>query len=142
MAMLPFCGYNMGDYFRHCLEMGKRMSKAPKIFHVNWFRTDENGKFLWPGYRENLRVLEWVLDRCNNKVEAANTPIGYVPRAADIDMTGLNLASGVLDKLLVIDNRQWLEELKSIKRFFRQFKNNLPDELWQEYEELLARLKS
>jgi phosphoenolpyruvate carboxykinase (GTP) len=140
MAMLPFCGYNMANYFRHWLEMGKRMAKPPKIFHVNWFRTDENGEFLWPGYRENLRVLEWILDRCNNKIEAIKSPIGYLPGSSDIDLTGLELFPHTLEKLLYIDNKNWLEELKRIKIFFKQFKKDLPEELWQEYEGLHSRL--
>jgi len=142
MAMLPFCGYNMADYFRHWLEMGKKMSRSPRIFHVNWFRTDNQGKFLWPGFKENLRVLEWIMDRCNNKVDALATPIGYVPRASDIDMTGLDLPPENLDKLLEIDRKAWLEELRGIKEFFRKFKKDLPQELWQEYEELVKRLKA
>ncbi len=141
MAMLPFCGYNMADYFRHWLDMGKRMRKAPKIFHINWFRTDENGKLLWPGFTENLRVLEWILDRCNNKVGAKETPIGYLPEASDIDMTGLNIPAGNLEKLLEIDNKAWEEELKDINKFFKQFKKNLPSELIKEYKDLLKRLK-
>jgi phosphoenolpyruvate carboxykinase (GTP) len=141
MAMLPFCGYNMADYFKHWLEMGKKMSKQPKIFHVNWFRTDENGKLLWPGFGENLRVLEWILERCNNKVDAVNAPIGYIPKPSDIDMTGLQLPEGNLEKLLTIDKKEWLEELKVIKTFFKQFKKDLPLELWQEYEELNNRLR-
>jgi phosphoenolpyruvate carboxykinase (GTP) len=141
MAMLPFCGYNMAEYFRHWLEMGKRMAKPPKIFCVNWFRTDENGKFLWPGFGENLRVLEWILDRCNNKVEAMKTPIGYVPYPYDIDMTGLGLAPGILEELLKINKNEWLEELKGIKKFFQKFKKDLPVELWHEYEALQLRLK-
>jgi phosphoenolpyruvate carboxykinase (GTP) len=140
MAMLPFCGYNMADYFRHWLEMGKKMVKAPRIFHVNWFRTDEKGKFLWPGYRENLRVLEWILDRCNNKVEAQKSPIGYIPKVTDIDLTGINLPLPILEKLLFIDKKDWLEELEGIKRFFKQFKKDLPEELWDEYEALKARI--
>jgi phosphoenolpyruvate carboxykinase (GTP) len=142
MAMFPFCGYNMADYFKHWLNMGKKMAKPPKIFCVNWFRTDENGKFLWPGFGENLRIIEWILDRCNNKVKAAKTPIGYVPYASDIDMTGLDLAPGTLEKLLDIDKKAWVEELKDIKKFCRQFKKEFPAELWQEYENLLLRLKS
>jgi len=142
MAMLPFCGYNMAEYFRHWLEMGKRMAKPPKIFHVNWFRADKNGEFLWPGFRENVRVLEWILDRCNNKVEALKTPIGYIPRLGDIDMTGLHLPKDSLEKLLKIDNKDWLEELKSIKKFFQQFRKDLPAQLWDEYEALSCRLKS
>jgi phosphoenolpyruvate carboxykinase (GTP) len=142
MAMLPFCGYNMAEYFRHWLNMGKKMVRPPKIFHVNWFRTDEKGKFLWPGYRENLRVLEWILDRCNNKVSAIKTPIGFVPQPFDIDMTGLKLPEDTLKKLLVVNKKDWLEELKGIKKFFKQFKKRLPEELWQEYEALYNRLKS
>jgi len=142
MAMLPFCGYNMADYFRHWLELGKRMTKAPKIFHVNWFKTDGKGQFLWPGFGENSRVLEWILDRCNKKIEAVKTPIGYLPQASDIDTTGLELSGGVLEKLLEIDKTDWLEELKGIKKFFKEFKKDLPDELWQEYEALHVRLKS
>jgi phosphoenolpyruvate carboxykinase (GTP) len=141
MAMLPFCGYNMADYFQHWLNMGKLMAKPPKIFHVNWFRTDENGKFLWPGFCENLRVLEWILDRCNDRVNAMETPIGYVPYAFDIDMTGLDVPGRSMDKLLKIQRNEWLEEMKGVKKFFEEFKSDLPQELWDEYETLLARLK-
>ncbi|MDD4939198.1 MAG: phosphoenolpyruvate carboxykinase (GTP) [Candidatus Omnitrophica bacterium] len=142
MAMLPFCGYNMAHYFRHWLDMGKRMAKQPRIFHVNWFRTDPHGKFLWPGFGENLRILEWILDRCNNKIEGAvETPIGFLPKAGDIDMTGLDLPHGTLEKLLTINNEEWLEELKKIKEFFKQFKKDLPEELWREYESLKERLE-
>ena len=98
MAMLPFCGYHMADYFAYWLAMGKRLEKVPKIFHVNWFRMDENGKFLWPGYGENLRVLEWILDRCNNKADAVKTPIGYIPAPNSLDLTGLNFISGNTQK--------------------------------------------
>lgn len=142
MAMLPFCGYNMADYFRHWLEMGKAITRHPKIFHVNWFRADKEGRFLWPGFGENLRVLEWILDRCNNKVEAIRTPIGYVPLSSNIDLTGISLASGALEELLAIDKKEWIEELKGIKEFFKLFKKDLPQELWQEYEELAERLKA
>ena len=142
MAMFPFCGYNMSGYFRHWLDMGKRMVKPPKIFHVNWFRAGKDGRFLWPGFGENLRVLEWILGRCNNKVEAVKTPIGYIPRPSDIDITGLILPIGTLEQLLAIDKEEWFEELKGIKSFFKQFKKDLPQELWQEYEELSLRLKS
>jgi len=141
MAMIPFCGYNMADYFGHWLSMGKRMSKPPKIFCVNWFRTDEKGKFLWPGFKENLRVLEWILDRCNGKVGALQTPIGYIPRPTDLDMTGIDIGRNVLEKLLEVDNKAWAEELKGINKFFKMFKKNLPAELWQEYEALSKRLK-
>jgi phosphoenolpyruvate carboxykinase (GTP) len=140
MAMIPFCGYNMADYFRHWLNMGKEMAKPPKIFLVNWFRTDESGKFLWPGYGENLRVLEWILDRCNNKVDAVKTSIGYIPYSSDIDMTGLKLPSGNLEKLLTIDKKEWFEELKGIGYFFKQFKKDLPEELWQEHDFTIYRI--
>jgi phosphoenolpyruvate carboxykinase (GTP) len=142
MAMLPFCGYHMGVYFRHWLEMGRLMTKPPKIFHVNWFRTDERGKFLWPGYRENLRILEWILDRCNNDVGAIETPIGYVPQVSDIDMTGLDLPAEAMARLFAVNPKDWLEELKSIKPFFTQLKKSFPEELWREYENLAARLKA
>jgi phosphoenolpyruvate carboxykinase (GTP) len=140
MAMLPFCGYNMANYFRHWLDMGKKMKKAPKIFNVNWFRTDDKGKFLWPGYCENLRVLEWIVDRCDNKIDAVKTPIGYVPKAEDIDMTGLSLAHGTMEKLFKLDKKNWSDDLEGVKEFFKQFKKDLPEELWQEYESLKTRL--
>ncbi|MCX5705431.1 MAG: phosphoenolpyruvate carboxykinase (GTP) [Candidatus Omnitrophica bacterium] len=141
MAMLPFCGYNMGYYFKHWLDMGKRMTKPPKIFHVNWFRLDETGKFLWPGFKENLRVLEWILERCNNKIDVVRTPIGFIPRPTDIDLTGLKLPDGALDKLLEIKSKDWLEELKGVGTFFKEFKRDLPKELWTEYIKLSNRLK-
>ena len=141
MAMFPFCGYNMGRYFGHWLSMGKRMHKSPKIFHVNWFRTNQEGAFLWPGYGENLRILEWILARCAEKVEAIKTPIGYVPNIFDIDMTGLSLPEPTLEKLFAVDMKEWLEELKGIKKFFEQFKKELPQELIEEFKELEKRLK-
>jgi len=141
MAMLPFCGYNMADYFEHWLNMGKKMEKAPKIFHVNWFRQGEEGKFLWPGYGENLRVLEWILGRCNNIIKAKKRPIGYLPNPQDIDLTGLNLKKDSLDKLLNIDIEAWKEELKGHKEFFEQFGERLPKELWDEYNSLKERLE-
>jgi len=141
MAMLPFCGYNLADYLRHWLGMGKRMLRKPKIFNVNWFRADESGKFLWPGYGENLRIIEWILDRCNNRVDAVKTPIGYVPKISDIDLTGLNVPEESMRKILAIDPKDWLEELKDVKRFFSQFKKDFPLELWEEYKKLEKRLK-
>ncbi|MCX5715081.1 MAG: phosphoenolpyruvate carboxykinase (GTP) [Candidatus Omnitrophica bacterium] len=141
MAMLPFCGYNMSDYFRHWLAMGKKMSKTPKIFHVNWFRTNKEGRFLWPGYGENLRVLEWILDRCDNKMDAAESPVGHIPYYKDIDLTGLDISSETMQKLLEINKFDWLEELKGIKKFFASFNKNFPNELWQQYKQLQERLK-
>jgi phosphoenolpyruvate carboxykinase (GTP) len=140
MAMLPFCGYNMGAYFQHWLNMGKHMTKPPKIFHVNWFRMDEKGNFLWPGFGENLRVLEWILDRCNNKVDAVQTPIGYVPRPRDLDLTGLALPEGTIEKLLEVNLADWQSELVDIKKFFRTFKSAFPKELWEEFKALEKRI--
>ncbi len=110
MAMLPFCGYHMGDYFEHWLNMGRRMTNPPKIFHVNWFRTDENGKFLWPGFGENLRVIEWILDRCRGEADAVKTPIGYVPTPDSLDLTGLDISRETLDKLFAVDRDDWYQE--------------------------------
>ncbi len=141
MAMLPFCGYNMGDYFGHWLDIGKRLEKKPKIFHVNWFRTDENGKFLWPGYGENLRVLEWILDRCNNKVEAEKTPIGYIPKADNLDLTGLNLSKDTLAKLFEIDKFEWVQEMESQREFLSIFGEDLPKDILHEWEEQNKRLQ-
>jgi phosphoenolpyruvate carboxykinase (GTP) len=117
------------------------MAKQPKIFHVNWFRVDKKGKFLWPGFGENLRVLEWILNRCNSKVGARETAIGYVSYSGDIDTAGLPLPTGTLEKLLSVNNKEWLEELKGIKTFFSQFKKDLPQELWLEYNSLSQRLR-
>ncbi len=140
MAMLPFCGYNMADYFQHWLLMGQRMKKPPKIFHVNWFRQDEEGEYLWPGYGENLRVLEWVLDRCRGEAEAVATPIGYVPTPDSLDLTGLDLPPKVIEELLRVDRQQWLAETESIKEFFDQFDDRLPHALVDELESVKRRL--
>lgn len=141
MAMLPFCGYNMADYFKHWLSMGKRMIKPPKIFTVNWFRTDKDGQFMWPGYGDNLRILEWILARCDNEVCAVETPIGFVPRIQDIDMGGLDLPSGIMEKLLSIDRKAWLAELSEHKKFLSQFGARLPKELWNIHQQLVRRFK-
>ncbi|MDD5354692.1 MAG: phosphoenolpyruvate carboxykinase (GTP), partial [bacterium] len=142
MAMFPFCGYNMADYFGHWLKMGEKIEKKPKIFHVNWFRVDEEGKFLWPGYGENLRVLEWILSRCRGEVEAQKTPIGYVPRPQDIDLNGLNLTNKIMEKLVAVNKNEWLEELKGHQQFFEQFGERMPKAIWDEYEALKQRLES
>ncbi len=135
MAMLPFCGYNMSEYFAHWLEMGCILGdKAPKIFNVNWFRVDENGKFLWPGFGENLRVLKWILERCENKVAAKHTPIGFMPNIEDLDVTDLDIDSSCLEKLLAIDKESWQEEITSIKKHFQQFGNDLPTDLQKQLD--------
>jgi phosphoenolpyruvate carboxykinase (GTP) len=144
MAMLPFCGYNMADYFRHWLAMGRRMAKPPKIFHVNWFRQDEDGNYLWPGYSENLRVLEWIVERSrlNGKAKAVETPIGYVPAPDSIDMTGIDLAAGALEKALSVDKNEWLKELADHREFFKIFGKTLPKEIAAEHASLKKRLLS
>lgn len=139
MAMLPFCGYNMGDYFGHWLEMGK-IKDAPKIFNVNWFRTDENGKFMWPGFGDNLRVLDWIIDRCEDKAEAVDTPIGFVPRPQDINLDGLDMTRESLNELLEIDNEQWKKETELIEEHYAKF-DRLPQALRKELENLKNRLK-
>ncbi len=140
MAMLPFCGYNMADYFRHWLRMGARSSKMPRIFHVNWFRTDASGRFLWPGFGENLRVLKWIIERVNGGGEAEETPIGYVPTPDALDLDGLALSKETLRELLRVDPHDWRREAEAIAEFFHQFGDRLPEELWQEYRRLLRRL--
>ena len=142
MAMLPFCGYHIGDYFAHWLSMGKRITTPPKIFHVNWFRTGENGKFLWPGFGENLRVLNWIIDRCQGKGEGVETPIGYLPTPKTLDMSGLNLPPQTLETLLSVDREAWQEELKSQAEFFKSIGNRLPQELWREHEASSRRLET
>ena len=142
MAMLPFCGYHMGDYFNHWLHMGKILGdKAPKIFNVNWFRTDESGHFIWPGFGDNLRVLEWIVKRCENKVDAKETPIGYVPNPEDINLNGLNLDLDTLKSLLDVDKDLWIQEAQGITDFYEKFGDKLPSELKKQLDDLKARLK-
>ena len=140
MAMLPFCGYNMGDYFKHWLAMGKKMSPPPKIFNVNWFRKDEKGNFLWPGFGENLRVLEWIISRCKNEIEAVKTSIGYVPHENDIDMTGLRIPRENMHKLSAINKNDWKQEIEDVNAFFKTFGKDLPSEMWRELKGLEKRL--
>jgi phosphoenolpyruvate carboxykinase (GTP) len=144
MAMLPFCGYHMGDYFAHWLKMGTstEASKLPKIFYVNWFRRDEGGKFLWPGYGENSRVLKWIFERCDGKVQAQETPIGRIPSPADIDVQGLNLPAAKMAELLSVDIEGWLAEVPLIKEHFAKFGNRLPKGLQDEIAGLEQRLKA
>jgi len=142
MAMLPFCGYNMGDYFGHYLEIGKRPgAKLPRIFYVNWFRTDDNGKFLWPGYGENSRVLKWIFERCDGKVHAVDTPIGRLPEPADLDTKGLDLPAANVAKLLSVDVDGWLAEVPLIREHFAKFGSHLPEGLNREVADLEDRLK-
>ena len=140
MAMIPFCGYNMGDYFGHWLSMGKKLTHPPRIYNVNWFRQDANGKFLWPGYGENLRVLKWVIDRCFERVDAVKTPIGYVPKPGDIDIKGLDINAETMKGLLSIDQAEWKGELGGLREFFEKFGDRLPEEIWEEFAALEKRL--
>ncbi|MBI5464904.1 MAG: phosphoenolpyruvate carboxykinase (GTP) [Ignavibacteriales bacterium] len=140
MAMLPFCGYTMADYFGHWLAMGKRMNKPPLIFRVNWFRKDNGGKFLWPGYGENIRVLKWILERIDGKGKARETPIGYFPTPDAIDTTGLKLAAGAMEELTALDKPGWLKGADSMKEFFDPFGSRMPKEIWYEHEQLCKRL--
>ena len=141
MAMRPFVGYNMGDYFAHWLEMGKKIPHAPKIFHVNWFRTDDEGHFIWPGFGDNLRVLLWILARCEGKVDAVETPIGFVPKAEDINIEGLDgVTIDTIKDLLSIDTQSWLDDVKNIEDFYAQIGNHVPHELYEELGELKGRL--
>ena len=140
MAMRPFVGYDMGDYFAHWLNMGKMIKHAPKIFHVNWFRTDDNGHFIWPGFGDNMRVLMWILARCEGKVSAKETPIGYVPYAEDINIEGLNIDLATVEGLLSVDKELWLEDCKAIHDFYAQVGERVPAELYNELAALEERL--
>lgn len=141
MAMLPFCGYHMGDYFAHYLKIGSRPgANLPKIFYVNWFRTGDNGKFLWPGYGENSRVLKWIFERCDGKAHAVDTPIGKLPGAADLDLQGLKLSTDEVSQLLSVDIDGWLAEVPLIREHFAKFGTHLPDGLKQEVDDLEKRL--
>ena len=141
MAMLPFCGYNMGDYFAHWLEMGKKAPHAPKIFHVNWFRTDDEGNFIWPGFGDNLRVLLWILDRCAGKADAVDSAIGYLPKPEDINVEGLDISLDTMKELLTVDNASWIADLDSIKEFYAKIGDTMPKELLEELAVLEANLK-
>ena len=143
MAMLPFCGYNMGDYFAHWIEMGKKIPHAPKIFNVNWFRTDDEGNFIWPGFGDNMRVLMWILARCDEKVDAVETPIGYMPKPEDINIEGLESEGVTLDvmkELLSVDKSLWKEDIKGVKEFYAKIGDRMPKELYDQLEAFEARL--
>jgi phosphoenolpyruvate carboxykinase (GTP) len=142
MAMLPFCGYNMADYFRHWLEMGKRIPHPPKIFHVNWFRRGADGKFLWPGYGENVRVLKWILERVEGRGAAEETPIGFVPARNALTLDGLQISSEAVDELLRVNPEDWEDDLADSRQLFDKFGGRLPRELREEHEKLSRRLST
>ena len=140
-AMLPFCGYNMGDYFGHWLRVGRGLSNAPKIFRMNWFGRGEDGRFLWPGFGENLRVLKWIIDRCDGRTGARETAIGLLPEPGSLDVSGLDLPDGALDKLLFVDIEGWRSVLRGQEEFFVKLGGRLPEEMWREHEAFKARLR-
>ena len=145
MAMLPFCGYNMADYWQHWLDIGKTLDadKAPKIFNVNWFRKDDEGNFLWPGFGDNLRVLNWILDRCEGKVDAQETAIGYVPFAKDIDLSGIEdeVSLETLESILTVDNALWADEVSGIEELYAKFGDKMPADLLKEFQTLKDNLQ-
>jgi phosphoenolpyruvate carboxykinase (GTP) len=140
MAMLPFCGYNMGDYFGHWLRMGTTLKQPPKMFHVNWFRQDADGKFLWPGFGENMRVMRWIVDRCQGRGEAVESPIGMLPARGAIDTSGIDVSAATMDELLSVAKDDWLKEAESIGEFFAKFGDRLPPEMARQRDALVKRL--
>ncbi len=141
MAMLPFCGYHMADYWQHWLDMGEKIPNKPKIFNVNWFRTDDEGNFLWPGFGDNLRVLEWILNRCDGTADAQETAIGYLPKPEDINLEGTDVSLETLRSLLSVDPELWREEAAGIEAFYQKFGDKLPQELRDELNRLETNLK-
>jgi phosphoenolpyruvate carboxykinase (GTP) len=140
MAMLPFCGYNMGDYFSHWLQVGADLKRPPAIFHVNWFRTGSDGRFLWPGFGQNLRVLLWMVDRIKGKVGAEDTPIGRVPRASDLNLDGMDLNRSDIEAVLSVDREEWAAEVPEIRSFFDRFGSRIPAELNDALDALAQKL--
>jgi phosphoenolpyruvate carboxykinase (GTP) len=140
-AMLPFCGYHMADYFGHWLETGRRQgARLPKIFMVNWFRKDGDGKFIWPGFGENSRVLAWIFRRCDGEADAVETPIGLVPSPGAIETEGLDLSAGDMERLLQVDPEEWKVQLPQVHQHYASFGDALPDELRGQLEALEQRL--
>ncbi len=140
MAMKPFCGYNFGDYWRHWLSLEERSDKLPKIFHVNWFRQDDDGNFLWPGFGENLRVLKWIIDRCEDRVGARETPIGYLPEPDDIDTAELDISAETMRVLSSVDLDRWRIENAHFATYLDSFGERVPQELRDEHERVASEL--
>ena len=140
MAMLPFCGYNMGDYFRHWIMMQRDLTESPRIFHVNWFRKDAAGKFMWPGFGENLRILSWIVGRCQGRCRARETPLGWMPRYEDIDWSGLDFPRERFEQLSSLDRKAWRAELIQHEELFLDLHAHLPKEMLFERELLICRL--
>jgi len=142
MAMKPFCGYNFADYWNHWLSFSERSTRLPEIFHVNWFRLDSNGRFLWPGFGENLRVLRWIIDRCEGRVGARETPIGHLPEAKDLDLGGLDVEATTLEALLGVDNSSWQTEMAAFSKYLEEFGERVPAGLRAEHAKTLKALGS
>ena len=141
MAMKPFCGYNFADYWTHWLSFSERSDNLPKIFHVNWFRKNENG-FIWPGFGDNLRVLEWIINRCNNEIDARETPIGFLPKPEDINTSGLSISNEAMEELVHIDNQKWLDEMAGIRDYFEEYEERLPEKLLEEHAKVIQALNA
>ena len=140
MAMKPFCGYNFADYWSHWLSFAERSDSLPRVFHVNWFRQDKDGRFLWPGFGENLRVLRWIIDRCEGRVEARETPIGHLPHADDIDTRDLDIDPATLESLLSVNEAQWRSEMESFGDYLASFGDRLPQPLREEHARIVSAL--
>jgi phosphoenolpyruvate carboxykinase (GTP) len=142
MAMKPFAGYNFGDYWSHWINVGAKLKSPPQIFHVNWFRQDSAGKYLWPGFCENLRVLRWIIDRCKGTAKGRDTAIGHLPTSADLDLQGLDIAPGALEELLAVSPQLWHEEFTGIEKYFAEFGERVPQSLKAELKSSLERVHS
>jgi phosphoenolpyruvate carboxykinase (GTP) len=139
MAMIPFCGYNMADYFAHWLSVGPRLKNPPKIFRVNWFRRDPEGRFLWPGYGENVRILKWIVERIHGGGAAVETPIGHIPAKGAIDCSGLEMPPGALEAALHVDREEWRQALDELREFYEQFGERMPPAIWKAHAETAHR---
>ena len=139
--MKPFCGYNFADYWQHWLKLGEQNSRMPKVFNVNWFRRDKDGRFLWPGFGDNLRVLEWIVARCEGKADAVETAIGALPAAGAINTDGLTLQDGDMDTLLSVDKAAWLQEMEAFSEYLEQFGERVPEQVRAELNRTRGRLR-
>ncbi len=140
MAMLPFCGYNMGDYLQHWIDMGKKASRAPRIYSANWFRVDEDGGFIWPGFGENIRVLKWIIDRVKGRASAKEAPLGLIPDYDDFTLEGLDFPRDKFENLFTINKDEWAQETAEIEEFFNKFGDRMPQKIWERYRALKSRL--